>query len=541
MIEGNIYFTGFMASGKTRIGKLLAENLKLNYIDSDSFIAERTGRSVAQIFEQEGEAKFRELEKEAIKEISQKKNVVVSLGGGAVAKIENVQAIRNSGILICMTANPEILCERIGRNNNRPLMAGLEPEERLEKIITMLAEREKFYKLADFNINSNEEPPEKRVLPAILDALKLWENLAVRVNLSSGKSYPIFIGNGILKYANTLLKALEILPKCETLVCTDSNIAKKQKKKFIMLCQKTGDAKSFVFPAGERSKNLEKLNSLWTFMLKKHYTRKACLLQFSGGVVGDMAGFAAATYQRGISFVQFPTSLLAMVDSSVGGKVAINHPEGKNMLGAFYQPEAVMCDLAVLKTLPKEEFYAGLAEVVKYGIICDCDFFAWLEKNTGKILAKDAEALKYMVKRSCEIKARIVGIDEHELGIRAILNYGHTFGHAIEKLTNFSKLSHGIAVGLGMRIAGRLSAITGRWSDEEENKQNRLLTKFGIPKTLKECNIKIDAEKVWDAMASDKKAEKRIRIYILPLKIGEVEKTSEPTKKQVFEAWNAVL
>ena len=540
-MSNNIYLTGFMASGKTRIGKLLANQLNLDYVDSDSFIAERAGRSIAEIFEQEGEAKFREFEIEAIKEISQKENIVVSLGGGAITKSENVKMIRNSGILICMRAEPEILCERIGRNNNRPLMAGLEPEARMEKIKNMLSDREKFYSLADFSIESNDDPPEKRVLTQILDALKLWENLAVRVNLTSGEAYPIFIGKGILKYANILLKTLKILPKCEMLVCTDSNIAKKQKKNFRMICQKTGESKNFIFPAGERSKNLEKLNSLWTFMLKKRYTRKTCLLQFSGGVVGDMAGFAAATYQRGVSFVQFPTSLLAMVDSSVGGKVAINHPEGKNMIGAFYQPQAVVCDLSVLKTLPKEEFYAGLAEIVKYGIIYDFYFFEWLEKNASALMRKDAAALKYAVQRSCEIKAEVVGIDERELGLRAILNYGHTFGHAIEKLTNFNKLSHGIAVGLGMRIAGRLSTIMGMWSEKEESRQDELLNKFGIPQTLKECGIKIDMEKTWDAIAGDKKAEKQTRVYILPLEIGKVVKTSAPSKKQVFEALEVVL
>ena len=535
-MPNNIYFTGFMASGKTRIGKLLASQLKLAYVDSDSLITERAGKSIAEIFEQDGEAKFRELEKEIIKEISKKENAVVSLGGGAITKSENVEVIKSSGILICMRAEPEVLCERIGRNNNRPLMAGLDPEARLERIVNMLAEREKFYSLADFSIDSNEGPPEKHVLPRILDALKLWEYLAVRVNLASGETYPIFIGKGILKYANILLKTLKILPKCEMLVCTDSNIAKKQKKNFMMICQKAGESKNFIFPAGERSKNLEKLNSLWTFMLKKRYTRKTCLLQFSGGVVGDMAGFAAATYQRGISFVQFPTSLLAMVDSSVGGKVAINHPEGKNMIGAFYQPQAVVCDLSVLKTLPKEEFQAGLAEVVKYGIIYDSHFFEWLEKNANALLRKDAGALKYAVKRSCEIKAEVVGIDERELGLRAILNYGHTFGHAIEKLTNFNKFSHGITVGLGMRIAGRLSTIMGMWSEKDESRQNELLNKFGIPQTLKECGIKIDAEKTWDAIAGDKKAEKQTRVYILPLEIGKVVKTSAPSKKQVFEA-----
>jgi len=537
----NIYFTGFMASGKTRIGKLLASHLKRPYIDSDTYIVERAKKSIAEIFEQDGEAKFRELEKEAIREISKKKNVVVSLGGGAITQSENVHVIRSSGILICMKAEPEILCERIGRNNSRPLMAGLEPDARLEKINTMLSAREKYYALADFSIDSNEGPPEERVLPQIIEALKLWEHLVTRVELSSGVCYPIFIGKNILKYVQVLLKKLKLFPQNEILVCTDSNIAKKQNDNLKMLCKKTGESKSFVFPAGENSKQLEVLNRLWTFMLKNRYSRKSCLLQFSGGVVGDMAGFAAATYQRGISFVQIPTSLLAMVDSSVGGKVAINHTEGKNMIGAFYQPKAVMCDLSVLKTLPKEEFRAGLAEIVKYGIIYDGDFFQWIEKNANAIIEKDFAALKYMVKRSCEIKSAVVGEDELELGLRAILNYGHTFGHAIEKITDYKKFSHGIAVGLGMRVAGRLSTITGRWTAKEENRQNELLTKFRIPKTLTQYKVELSLRAVWNAMASDKKAEKKTRFYILPLRIGEVEKTSEPTKEQVLEAFKAVI
>jgi 3-dehydroquinate synthase len=537
----NIYFTGFMASGKTRIGKLLAEHLKLDYIDSDSFIVERSGKSIAEIFEQDGEAKFRELEKEAIREISLKENIAVSLGGGAITQSENVHTIKNSGILICMRAEPEILCERIGRNNNRPLMAGLEPDARLEKIKTMLVEREKYYSLADFSIDSNESPPEIRVIPQILEALKLWEHLSTRVELSSGNGYPVFIGKNILKYIHILLKKLKLLPENEILICTDSNVAKKQKENLKMLCKKNGESKSFIFPAGEKSKQLEMLNRLWTFMLKKRYGRKSCLLQFSGGVIGDMAGFAAATYQRGISFVQIPTSLLAMVDSSVGGKVAINHTEGKNMIGAFYQPKAVLCDLSVLKTLPKIEFYAGLAEVVKYGIIYDYKFFEWLEKNASAILAKDTTALKYIVRRSCEIKAAVVSIDERELGLRAILNYGHTFAHAIEKLTDYNKFSHGIAVGLGMRVAGRLSVITKRWSEEDENRQNELLSKFRIPKTLKECKVELSLKSLWNAMSTDKKADKQTRFYILPLKIGEVEKTAEPAREDVLEAFKAII
>lgn len=530
-----------MASGKTHIGNMLAESLGLSYVDTDDMIVKRANKSIAEIFEQDGEAKFRELEKEIIKEISQLKNTVVSLGGGAITKEENVKVIKDSGILICIKAHPEILSKRIALNNNRPLLANLNDEERLKKIKAMLNEREKFYALADFDIESNDSPSEEKVLPVLLDTLKIWKTLSVRVETASGNNYPIFIGNNILKNINSLLNSLNLLPQNEMLICTDSNIEEKQKNNIEMLIREANNCKKFIFPAGEGNKNLERLNELWTFMLKNRYSRKTCLLQFSGGVVGDMAGFAAATYQRGIPFVQLPTSLLAMIDSSVGGKVAINHSEGKNMLGAFYQPKAVVCDLSVLETLPNEEFYAGLAEVVKYGIIYDALFFDWLEQNTNAILAKDISALKYMVKRSCEIKAKIVGIDEYENGLRAILNYGHTFGHAIENLTFYNKFSHGIAVGLGMRVAARLSTITSRWNANDEERQNKLLDKFHIPQTLNSCGVIIDIEKAWEAMAIDKKAEKQKRNYILPLKIGEVEKTSDVSKEQVFEAFKAII
>ncbi|GHV15133.1 hypothetical protein AGMMS49938_12610 [Fibrobacterales bacterium] len=535
----NIYFTGFMASGKTRIGKLIAEKLQMEYIDSDEFIVEREGKSIAEIFDLESEAGFRRIEKSAIKEIAKKNGVVVSLGGGAVTQNENIEVIKKSGLLIRMRATPEILSERIGRNNKRPLMANLSETERLEKVKTMLAAREQFYAEADFSVESDNEEPENRAVPHILSALEIWKYKALSVCTENGAKYPIFIGREILENMKILLESLNLLPKYEQLICTDSNVAEKQKKSIDLLCNTSFDHalvnNVYSFPAGETNKNLNELNNLWTYMLKNRYGRKTCLLQFGGGVVGDMAGFAAATYQRGISFLQIPTTLLAMVDSSVGGKVAINHPEGKNMIGAFYQPSAVVCDLSVLETLPSEEFTAGLAEIVKYGIIYDEEFFTYLEKNVSAVLSRESETLAYIIRRSCEIKAEVVGIDEKETGLRAILNYGHTFGHAIEKLTDYKKFSHGIAVGLGMRVAARLSTITGRWTENEENRQNDLLTKVGIPRTFE-----IDIEDAWNAMALDKKVDKQKRVYILPTKIGSVEMSSDPNKEQIFEAWKAI-
>ena len=365
--------------------------------------------------------------------------------------------------------------------------------------------------------------------------LQFWKSHALDVYPSSGGRYPIFIGKNIVPEAACLLEGLQLTPSYEFLVCTDTTIAKAQAPMLNMLRGQAGRCPVFKFQAGERNKTLHNLNQLFSFMLHRGYTRKSCLLQFSGGVVGDMAGFGAATYQRGIPFIQFPTTLLSMVDSSVGGKVAVNHPEGKNMIGAFYQPRAVVCDISVLSTLNDTEYLAGLAEIVKYGVIYDEEFFSYLENNVDAIKNRDFEALKHMIFRSCEIKAEVVGIDEKESGLRAILNYGHTFGHAIEKLTGYNMFSHGIAVSLGMRVAARAAVMLGMMDATAEARQNALLDALGFVKTFN-----VDTEKAWEAMAVDKKAEKGARVYILPTKIGEVKKIVNVDKEIINKSWDAI-
>ena len=525
-----------MASGKSRIGRSIAERLHATFIDTDALIVERQGKSISEIFEEQGEAAFRKMELETIQEIAADSSPkVVALGGGTLTQAAVVSLIRKTGIIVRLWASPEVLSERIGRKDTRPLMSGLSPEERLEKIKKMLAEREPHYALADFSVESTNDS-EEVVIAAVLRGLKFWGTRAVYVEPSGGSHYPIFIGHRLISQFSTLLSGLRLAPKDSFLVCTDTTIAKAQSRNLGMLKHEAGDCPAFKFRAGEIFKNLSSLNQLYTFMLRRRYSRKSCLLQFSGGVVGDMAGFAAATYQRGIDFVQIPTTLLSMVDSSVGGKVAVNHPEGKNMIGAFYQPKAVVCDLDVLQTLPPAEYLAGLAEVLKYGVIYDEKFFAYLEENVQKILARDSEALTHIVRRSCEIKAEVVGIDEKEQGLRAILNYGHTFGHAIENLHHY-EFSHGIGVSLGMRVAARLAVLRRMISKEEEDRQTALLDAFGFPKTVDG----VQADAAWNAMAIDKKVEKNNRVYILPVKIGEVKKVANVEESLVKEAWKAVL
>ncbi len=262
-----------------------------------------------------------------------------------------------------------------------------------------------------------------------------------------------------------------------------------------------------VLPDGEAYKHWESLNLIFDALLAKACDRKTVLFALGGGVVGDMTGFAAASYMRGVPFVQVPTTLLAQVDSSVGGKTAINHPLGKNMIGAFYQPLKVVCDLDTLKTLPKRELSAGLAEVIKYGPIADMDFFDWIESNMGALMARDPLALAYAVKRSCEIKAWVVGQDEREAGLRAILNFGHTFGHAIEAGLGYGEWLHGEGVGAGMVMAAHLSHRLGLINIGLVQRLTDLIQQAGLPVKGPILSTADNAGRYLELMRVDKKAE----------------------------------
>ena len=531
-LNKNIFFTGFMASGKSRIGEQTARVLGWVFLDTDKLIEEKVGSSVSQIFSEQGETAFRQMEIEVLREIIKRKNCVIALGGGTLTHPEAVAIIKENGTLVRLWAPVDVISERIARKNTRPLMAGLSEDERKAKIREMLARREPFYNQADFSIESHENIPVDQLVKQMMELISAWDFKKVHVDTAGGK-YPIFIGTGVIERFDSILTGLE--SKNEYLVVSDDNVAVKQADRMALLQKHCNNARFFRFAPGEEFKNLQTLNRLFTFMLRKGYTRKTTLIQFSGGVVGDMAGFGAATYQRGIPFIQVPTTLLSMVDSSVGGKVAVNHQMGKNMIGAFYQPQAVIIDLNVLQTLPQEEYISGLCEVVKYGIIWDRAFFEFLENNVAGILRKDTAILEKMISRCCAIKAEVVSKDERENDLRAILNYGHTFAHAIETQSDY-KYSHGLAVGLGMRVAARLSSQLNLWGHEHEKRQNALLDALGVPKTYA-----IDKEEAWESMAVDKKAEKGVRVFVLPTRIGGVQKFRNPPKDLVFAAWDAIL
>jgi 3-dehydroquinate synthase len=334
------------------------------------------------------------------------------------------------------------------------------------------------------------------------------------INVELGtRSYPIHIGAGLLDDTDLL----RLSSSAEQILVVSNEVVAPLYLEQVESAWADRTTRSFILPDGERHKNLEHFSHVVDALVESGFHRDACIAALGGGVVGDLAGFAAACYQRGIDFLQLPTTLLAQVDSSVGGKTAVNHPLAKNMIGAFHQPIAVITDTDTLRTLPKRELSAGLAEVIKYGLIQDVDFFVWLERNLDELLALDAGALSFAIGRCCEIKARIVAEDELERGQRALLNLGHTFGHAIEAAGGFGTWLHGEAVAIGMQMAAEASAELG-WLDRVDAERIRvLLERAELPTRLTDGSV----DDITERMRLDKKAGKTGLKLILLERLGK--------------------
>jgi len=334
------------------------------------------------------------------------------------------------------------------------------------------------------------------------------------------RSYPIFVGDVGFSDPAKLAEGLEpYLKGNQVAIITNETIAPLYLQQ-VQSALGNRQVDVFQMPDGESYKSLDTYTQVMDFLLEKKHNRSTCLIALGGGVVGDLCGFVAATFQRGVDFIQIPTTLLSQVDSSVGGKTAVNHPAGKNMIGAFYQPLAVFADISVLETLPDREYAAGLAEVVKYGIIYDADFFAWLEANAPALVQREKYALTHIITRSCEVKAAVVSEDEREGGRRAILNYGHTFGHAIEKLLGYGRLLHGEAVSIGMVMAARLSVEFSGLALADSQRIEKLLQQLNLPVTLK--GLELNAEAMIDAMGMDKKVVDGELRFVVADQMGSV-------------------
>jgi 3-dehydroquinate synthase len=341
----------------------------------------------------------------------------------------------------------------------------------------------------------------------------------VHVSLGS-RSYPILIGEKILSDLGTRCARLGCARRCA--IMTDKNVAPLYAAKAAASLRKAGfDPVLMTVPAGETSKNLKMFQSCCDLLARHRLERKSFIVALGGGVVGDLAGFVASAYLRGIAFVQAPTTLLAQVDSSVGGKVGVNLAAGKNLVGAFHQPRLVMCDLATLRTLPLREFRAGLAEVIKYGIICDRGLFARLERDLPRLLRRDTKVLAQVIARCCQIKAEVVRQDETETGLRAILNFGHTIGHAIEAISGYGKYLHGEAISIGQVAAAKLSTRAAGLPVEEAGRIEKLFLRAGLP-----AGIQLSARRqraLIQAMGMDKKVSDGQIRFVLARRIGQVE------------------
>jgi shikimate kinase / 3-dehydroquinate synthase len=490
----NLFLVGLMGVGKTTLGRILARKLGKRFIDSDHEIEARTGASIPWIFEIEGEQSFRRREADVIRDLTAQQGIVLATGGGAILDPESRAYLKARGTVIYLRASASSILLRTGHDKNRPLLQVADPRKKIEELI---AQREPLYReIADVVIDTGR-PNVQSMVQTILSLVASLESGAVAsahcepsmtepsptlLNVDLGeRSYPITIGAALLGQrdliarhiggrrvaivTNTTVGALYLAPLEQTLAASGKEVI------------------AIVLPDGEQYKNWASLMQIFDALLANKADRKTTLVALGGGVIGDLTGFAAASYMRGVPFIQLPTTLLAQVDSSVGGKTGINHPLGKNMIGAFYQPRAVLADTATLETLPARELAAGLAEVIKHGAIIDAAFFDWIEANIARLLARDQAALAHAIARSCEIKADVVRQDEREGGLRAILNFGHTFGHAIEAGLGYGKWLHGEAVGCGMVMAADLSCRMGLVDAATVARVRSLVAAAGLPVT----------------------------------------------------------
>ena len=518
----NIILIGLMGAGKTTVGRMLAKHYGMRFIDSDHEIERRTGVKIPLIFELEGEEGFRNRETAVLTQLCQMDNVVLATGGGAVLRAENRELLERSGTVVYLRAQVRDLYHRTRHDKNRPLLQTADPQAKLRELF---GQRDPIYRqLANIIMDTGDQNIHglvRRLTQKLTDG-QASNMQTLTVDLGA-RSYPIHIGAGLLQQAQLILPHLA---QKRVAIVTNTTVAPLYLDQLTATLTGQGvNVLPIILPDGEAYKNSETLNQIYSALLENRCERKTTLIALGGGVIGDLTGYAAATFLRGVPFIQIPTTLLAQVDSSVGGKTGINHPLGKNMIGAFYQPQVVLADTSTLDTLPARELAAGLAEVIKYGLIRDLPFFEWLEQNMDRLLARDKDALAYAIHRSCENKAEVVAADEREGGVRALLNLGHTFGHAIEAGMGYGNWLHGEAVAGGTVLAADLSHRMGWISEQELERTRRLFQRAGLPDYAPDLGV----EAYLDFMGLDKKVEDGKIRFVLLKSIGAALVTADVT------------
>jgi shikimate kinase/3-dehydroquinate synthase len=517
----NVVLVGFMGSGKSTVGPQLAQRMNRPFVDLDDVIEADAGRSVAEIFSSEGEAGFREREARCLQRALERKGLVVAVGGGAPMRDDNWVRIRDGNYVVALTADPDELARRLNGSTDRPMLQTGAPSV----IASLLPRRLSRYLEADVVFKTDGIDPAE-VANQLHD--RLSGNRLQRIPIDiPGSPHDVTVGYGlsylvpaeISKFASPSGGGQGAGPS-PVVVVSDQSIARQHARPLIDALSGAGFSASLhVVPPGESAKTLAVLSGIYEALAAAGIDRHGALIALGGGSVGDVAGFAAATWMRGIRYIQMPTTLLAMVDSSIGGKTAINLPAGKNLAGAVHQPSAIFCDLDYLASLPNEEFRASLAEVIKAAIIADRPFAEWLSANLPGVLSRDSSSIREAVARSIAIKATVVARDPTETGERAILNYGHTVGHALERVIGFGRVRHGEAVAWGMEVAARISLMAEACTSASVAAQHLLLTDAGL---LAERPAASHA-KLIDAMRHDKKSQSGEPRWVLLREIGRAD------------------
>lgn len=525
----NIVLTGFMGTGKTTIGKLAAEKLKFRFVDMDDEIEQKLQKSISQIFTEDGEEVFRNAENELFRELLNNDDLVIATGGGTLVNSENrAIALEDDICTICLTASSEEIVRRIhsDEKRERPLLSVERP---VDKIKELLIQRCSAYDAIPWQINTDSISVDE-----IVDKIHtVWNAQKIVVHHTNGE-YPIWIGPGMSDVAAGFMHTTGAKMGSRIGIVTNQTIAplyldgiKESLEDYgYVVCP-------VVLPDGEQFKNLASMEKIYRALVQAEFDRSDNLLALGGGVIGDMTGFAAATFMRGIRFVQVPTTLLSMVDASVGGKTGVDLVEGKNLVGCFKQPAAVFIDPGVLRTLPADELRSGMAELIKHGVIADESLFGLLQQLKGDYPVLWEKPIgAELIRHSLLVKTAIVEKDPFEKNIRAVLNLGHTTGHALETISNY-RLKHGEGVGIGMMVACEVARRKNLISNEDIIKIEELLNIWGIPTKIPEEN---QVEKILRTMTHDKKKNGKKIKWVLPVRIGQVVLDDQVDENLVIDA-----
>lgn len=526
----NLTITGFMGTGKSTVAGILSDRLGRKLVDMDACIETEFGKTIPELFADEGEEVFRQAEARLCQRLATESGLIVATGGGTLVSDGNWQALSASGPVVCLTAGAETVLRRVEKFEDRPLLPG-DREQKRDSIRRLLLDRREAYGRIPLRVPTDEVSPETvsdRVLDLLGGNSEIAEMTRISVPTPEGQ-YHICIGEGILASTGRLL-ANRGLAKGKAAIVSNEKIAAHFADALCgSLRQENYDPVLCLVPDGEAHKTLASVEGLYNQFVSAGLDRRSAIVGLGGGVIGDMAGFAAATYLRGAPFVQIPTSLLAMVDASVGGKTGVDLPQGKNLVGAFKQPLVVVIDPEVLAELPPAEFRSGLAEIVKHGILGAPELFRQMEEEGPTNLTQ-------MIADAVRVKVEVVIEDPFERGRRATLNLGHTFGHAIEQVSGYS-LRHGEAVAVGTVAAARMALSLNRCDESTVKRIEACLQRLGLPTSA----AGLDLNQIHAMMFQDKKRRGSVLRFIIPRAIGDVTIIDDPGADYAREALASVL